>query len=113
MMEFYRVFDATFGVRCAASGQSASTHSDPIDCNGTSITAPLRRQAGKRKADDADRQGDSEEEDESLPKKSRSGNDDLGCQRKLACPYFKHNPRKYKNVHSCLGPGWVPIARLK
>jgi tetratricopeptide (TPR) repeat protein len=32
---------------------------------------------------------------------------------KYACPYFKHNPTKYKEWRSCPGPGWLTVHRLK
>ncbi|KAI8210397.1 hypothetical protein K4K52_012259 [Colletotrichum sp. SAR 10_76] len=32
---------------------------------------------------------------------------------KLACPFFKHNPRKYKNQRPCCGPGWDHVHRIK
>ncbi|KXH48476.1 hypothetical protein CSIM01_04855 [Colletotrichum simmondsii] len=32
---------------------------------------------------------------------------------KLACPFFKHNPRKYKSQRPCCGPGWDQVHRIK
>ncbi|OHW98968.1 hypothetical protein CSPAE12_02357 [Colletotrichum incanum] len=32
---------------------------------------------------------------------------------KLACPFFKHNPRKYKTQRPCCGPGWDHVHRIK
>ncbi|KAF3026681.1 hypothetical protein E8E14_014607 [Neopestalotiopsis sp. 37M] len=32
---------------------------------------------------------------------------------KLACPYFKRDPSKYKGRQACTGPGWSSISRLK
>ncbi|KAF0316775.1 hypothetical protein GQ607_015977 [Colletotrichum asianum] len=32
---------------------------------------------------------------------------------KLACPFFKHNSRKYKNQRPCCGPGWDHVHRIK
>ncbi|RFU31470.1 hypothetical protein B7463_g4863, partial [Scytalidium lignicola] len=31
----------------------------------------------------------------------------------LACPFFKHNPRKYMYWRSCPGPGWNTVHRIK
>lgn len=31
----------------------------------------------------------------------------------LACPFLKHNPRKYQNVRSCSSAGWKSTHRLK
>ncbi|KAF2492919.1 hypothetical protein BU16DRAFT_93784 [Lophium mytilinum] len=112
MMEFYRMFDATFGIRQVASGESAK--SGVVNCVNTSNGESAKPQNAKRKAADNNGRDDGENEDDQPRKRSKPSNDDdLECQRKLACPYFKRNPRKYGNVHSCLGPGWVAIARLK
>jgi hypothetical protein len=114
MAEFYTMFDAIFGIRYAASGQPNSAQQGSMNCIDPSNSGSTQPQNGKRKADDEERQGDGEDGDEKPPKKSKLINDeDLECQRRLACPYFKRNPRKYRNVHSCLGPGWIAIARLK
>ncbi|KAI1085070.1 hypothetical protein F5B20DRAFT_520893 [Whalleya microplaca] len=32
---------------------------------------------------------------------------------KLACPYFKYNPAKYKEWRICPGPGWRDVHRVK
>lgn len=32
---------------------------------------------------------------------------------KLACPFFKRDPSKYKGRQACTGPGWSSISRLK
>ena len=31
----------------------------------------------------------------------------------LACPFCKHDPARYKNVKTCMGPGWVSLHRVK
>jgi hypothetical protein len=59
---------------------------------------------------------DEDEEDRRLPKRSkdRNGNGPASSKRrKLACPYFKRNPRKYQNCRSCVGPGWESTHRMK
>ncbi|KAK0719110.1 hypothetical protein B0H67DRAFT_459235, partial [Lasiosphaeris hirsuta] len=33
--------------------------------------------------------------------------------KKLACPYYKRNPRKYSKWTSCPGPGWDEVHRVK
>ncbi|KAH6646192.1 hypothetical protein BKA67DRAFT_96281 [Truncatella angustata] len=32
---------------------------------------------------------------------------------RLACPFFKHNSRRYSSQQSCTGPGWETIHRVK
>lgn len=34
-------------------------------------------------------------------------------KKRLACPFFKHNPRRYQEERSCVGPGWRTVHRLK
>ncbi|KAL2266840.1 hypothetical protein VTJ83DRAFT_4117 [Remersonia thermophila] len=36
-----------------------------------------------------------------------------GGNKKFACPYFKRNPKKYRNWTSCPGPGWDEVHRVK
>ncbi|KAK1772731.1 hypothetical protein QBC33DRAFT_464203, partial [Phialemonium atrogriseum] len=35
------------------------------------------------------------------------------AERRFACPYFKHNPDRYRNERTCCGPGWTTVHRLK
>ena len=34
-------------------------------------------------------------------------------EKRLACPYFKREPEKYRNERSCPGRGWMTVHRLK
>jgi hypothetical protein len=34
-------------------------------------------------------------------------------KQKLACPFFKRNPRGYTGWRSCPGPGWLSVHRVK
>lgn len=33
--------------------------------------------------------------------------------KRLACPYYKHDPRKFRRARTCAGPGFNGIHRLK
>ncbi|KAK1523793.1 uncharacterized protein CCOS01_08880 [Colletotrichum costaricense] len=60
--------------------------------------------------------GEEEEEDEGnqLPRAKLSKvQEDANVGVKLACPFFKHNPRKYKSQRPCCGPGWDQVHRIK
>ncbi|KAI3557421.1 hypothetical protein CABS03_12006 [Colletotrichum abscissum] len=60
--------------------------------------------------------GEEEEEDEGnqLPRAKLSKvQEDTIVGAKLACPFFKHNPRKYKSQRPCCGPGWDQVHRIK
>ncbi|KAL0765739.1 hypothetical protein CaCOL14_011963 [Colletotrichum acutatum] len=61
---------------------------------------------------------DEEEEEEGdenqLPRAKLSKvQEDTIVGAKLACPFFKHNPRKYKTQRPCCGPGWDQVHRIK
>ncbi|KAK2041040.1 hypothetical protein LZ31DRAFT_26225 [Colletotrichum somersetense] len=79
------------------------------------------RSQGKRSSKH-DRPQDENDEDEG--NSDRDGNrppraklskihEDRNDGAKLACPFFKHNPRKYKNQRPCCGPGWDRVHRIK
>ncbi|KAK4139595.1 uncharacterized protein C8A04DRAFT_32922 [Dichotomopilus funicola] len=45
-----------------------------------------------------------------VPPSNTVGGGDSG---KFACPYFKRNPKKYREWTSCPGPGWDEVHRVK
>ncbi|KAI8220107.1 hypothetical protein K4K54_008894 [Colletotrichum sp. SAR 10_86] len=53
------------------------------------------------------------EEKQPPSKKFSKEQEDQVSGAKLACPFFKHNPRKYKNQRPCCGPGWDHVHRIK
>ena len=42
-------------------------------------------------------------------KRARRSSDD----KRFACPYFKHNQKKYTTERTCCGPGWIDVHRVK
>jgi hypothetical protein len=68
--------------------------------------------SGKRRVDDSTEDQASGVADAREVKKRRPvGDDEVG--RRLACPYFKRDPRKYSEERSCVGPGWRTVHRVK
>ncbi|KAL2873852.1 hypothetical protein SGCOL_011000 [Colletotrichum sp. CLE4] len=69
------------------------------------------RSAGDQAPDeDEDEQG----EENRLPRAKLSKvQEDVVEGAKLACPFFKYNPRKYKTQRPCCGPGWDHVHRIK
>lgn len=70
----------------------------------------------------ADRQGESGQEGHSDGDEHPSDRDTSESkgpkrkktdQRKLACPFFKHDPSKYRDWRTCPGPGWCDAHRVK
>ncbi|KAI3397829.1 hypothetical protein diail_10362 [Diaporthe ilicicola] len=96
------------------SGCSARPGSKPKD-GGSGYKAigaqngPSRK--GKQPASTDEHKGSDNEEDEApRPKKAKSEEAEV---RRLACPFFKRNPHRYKDQGKCVGPGWMTVHRLK
>lgn len=79
-------------------------------------------------ADRFTNEGDGDDDDESASRRKRtkvSGTNFMSAleTKALACPFYKHNPRRYspQNMHidsamryrTCAGPGWESISRLR
>jgi len=114
MTQFYEIFDASsFGYNSrgcsdSSSAQSVQTPAPTASANGRN----------KRKSNDRDDGQDNDDTGEGSGKRHKRNEDDSQCttveKRGFACPYFKHNPRKYHSSRSCSGPGgWDTIHRLK
>ncbi|KAG9194981.1 hypothetical protein G6011_00101 [Alternaria panax] len=59
-----------------------------------------------------------EDDDEDGPSKRRRGStatttDDSEFGAKFACPFYKHEPDRYRNRRTCPGPGWPSVHRMK
>lgn len=66
---------------------------------------------GKRPASNDENEGSGNEDNEApKPKKVKSEETEV---RRLACPFFKRNPHRYKDQGKCVGPGWLTVHRLK
>lgn len=66
---------------------------------------------GKRPAS-SDEHGGSDNEGNDAPKPKKAKSEETEVKR-LACPFFKRNPRRYKDQSKCVGPGWLTVHRLK
>jgi len=58
-----------------------------------------------------------EDDDEGGPNKRRRGSgttiDGSETGARFACPYYKHDPDRYRNRRTCPGPGWGTVHRMK
>lgn len=68
-------------------------------------------QKGKRPANTGEQEG-SDNEDNEAPKPKKAKSEEAEVKR-LACPFFKRNPHRYKDQSKCVGPGWLTVHRLK
>jgi hypothetical protein len=115
MADFYTLFDTTAGVTQRGvhsrpgHGQLSADFAASASYNGECS----RRQAGKRKGSGSKGNGDSGDESQKPAKRIKAADEVEEPERRLACPYFKRNPRKYWKTHPCLGPGWDSTHRLK
>ena len=120
---FNKWLDQVFGaMRRAAdeadsSGQSGGGGSHSAD--GQDAKKQARGQKRQyRREDDRDERDQSADENEdgdrrrrgNISKRARRITDD---KPKLACPFFKNDPIKYKSHRTCCGPGWDTVHRVK
>ncbi|KAK2013460.1 hypothetical protein LZ32DRAFT_530285 [Colletotrichum eremochloae] len=89
----------------------------PVQADGLSAP-PSGRGSNKhdrpRDENKEDEEGNSDGNGNRPPRAKLSKiHEDRGNGAKLACPFFKHNPRKYKNQRPCCGPGWDHVHRIK
>ncbi|KAH7089661.1 hypothetical protein FB567DRAFT_618902 [Paraphoma chrysanthemicola] len=101
-----------------------------IQCNGgngsasASYNSSLSHQGGRRvfqgvgkRKSRADDNPPPNEDDDEGPNKRRRGSlatvesSDSGLR--FACPFYKHEPNRYRNRRTCPGPGWPTVHRMK
>ncbi|POS80000.1 hypothetical protein DHEL01_v201606 [Diaporthe helianthi] len=96
----------TTSEQTAATNTSCSSSSSP-----GLLSCEERKKKGKRPANSDERNG-SENEGNEAPKHKKAKGDEAEVKR-LACPFFKRNPHRYKDQGKCVGPGWLTVHRLK
>ncbi|OTA65397.1 hypothetical protein K449DRAFT_403983 [Hypoxylon sp. EC38] len=57
--------------------------------------------------------GDGSERDKGKPKSSKTGSSPRPKHRYVACPFFKHNPDRYRSQEACSSRSWPTVSRLK
>jgi hypothetical protein len=102
----------------AAYMQCAGGHASKTQ-GGTSVPRGSRSSqasSGKRKA----RSGESlppDDPDEDDAKRRRvsvtTTTEDSETGPRFACPFFKHDPHRYRQKRTCGGPGWPTVHRMK
>lgn len=70
-----------------------------------------------RNESNGEQDGDEDSSDKSRSrKKPQDDSDDADpkkLHKKLACPYYKHDPHKRRSSGACCGPGWDSVHRIK
>ena len=90
------------------SGDTGTVQSEQLN----DYNVETRRLLDNRKRRPEDEDGD-DEGDGSNRKRPRQHDDDKEAPLRLACPFFKKNPRRYRLSRSCPGPGWSTVHRVK
>jgi len=88
---------------------------------GRSLNGPIsdqRHGLAQKRPRPRDNDGSGNENDDQHSRKrqqqrSDGGGDGESDPRKLACPYFKHDPTSHASRGACCGPGWPDVHRVK
>ncbi|KUI56146.1 hypothetical protein VP1G_03445 [Cytospora mali] len=91
------------------TGSSSAELTAPISSAGRGTRRGISRKGKRSASTDDDGSGDEENEG---PKAKKVKTDETEVKR-LACPFFKRNPHRYKDQGKCVGPGWSTVHRLK
>lgn len=89
---------------------AAAFAKQPIKPTPVVLLLSIQRQNGKRSSGEDDGQ---ESSGGAEHKKVRLDSPHDPETRRLACPYFKNNPLRYRTWQSCPGPVWITVHRLK
>lgn len=100
-------------VQCA-NGQSAKASAAGDTVRGRRGSA--QGSARKRKARNNDGLLPEDEEEDGVNKRRRvsvTTTEDSENGPRFACPFYKHDPNRYRNRRTCPGPGWPTVHRMK
>ncbi|KAF2728684.1 hypothetical protein EJ04DRAFT_581168 [Polyplosphaeria fusca] len=98
-------------IQCAGQSSQNST-SAPESSRGGRSTQPS---GGKRKSRPDDGPDDDPDEDGANKRRrvSITTTEDSEAGPRFACPFYKHDPNRYRNRRTCPGPGWPTVHRMK
>ncbi|KAI2625365.1 hypothetical protein GGS26DRAFT_199369 [Hypomontagnella submonticulosa] len=105
-------------VAATSSGDTSSANSGTFQSGSTratevSLGEPSRVITTSRQPKRVDRDGDGND-DNGEPKKVKPGSSTKSARKKVACPFFKHNPQKFMNFKGgCCCNTWADVSRLK
>lgn len=118
------LMDLDAEVQQRPSGSNRETTSESTDSSRSNTTVTQanyqnqRTNGLKRSLSNGDRQGD--DDDQRNPNKQRRMGEGPPCAprnlvvvKKLACPYYKHDPSKCSNTSTCAKSGWDTTHRVK
>lgn len=99
---------------CDGEGCSSRTHGSS---SGVMPNQSKRQSIGKKRQqrddpDGNDSGGDDRRRSPRNPKRMKKDSEEEE-KKKYACPYYKYDPTRFKNVRTCCGPGWDELHRVK
>ncbi|KAH6216553.1 hypothetical protein HBI42_126390 [Parastagonospora nodorum] len=107
------------GVALQCNGGNASTAASGNESSTQRGTRRVSQDSGKRKTryDEEPYHNDDGEGDKEIPNKRRRGSlATIGSSErgaKFACPFYKHEPHRFRARRTCPGPGWPTVHRMK
>ncbi|KAF2280372.1 uncharacterized protein EI97DRAFT_455271 [Westerdykella ornata] len=100
-------------IQCAGA---SSSRGHPSGANSTSRRGSVQGSNGKRRARGDDSLQPDEADDDGPTKRRRvsiATTEDSETGPRFACPFYKHDPDRYRNRRTCPGPGWPTVHRMK
>ncbi|KAK7740780.1 hypothetical protein SLS53_005248 [Cytospora paraplurivora] len=114
LMDHFFILSANDHKTCGGDEASQTTLSSAEVAVPVSGANSTRRRGtsgkGKRSAIPDDEGSDEEESGGPMTKKAKTDETEF---KRLACPFFKRNPYRYRDQGKCVGPGWTTVHRLK
>jgi len=97
---------------------SAATSSRPESSDSNQNqqeTSPKssKRQQQHQDSQDIEQPGEEEDNGDGQERQQKRAKVDDSMPKKLACPFFKRDSRKYQFWRACPGPGWDTVHRVK
>ena len=107
--------DATYRQCTGNNAPGARSGAGPMSQQGSRKSSQSSGQKRKARPEGSPPPDD---DDENTPNKRRRGSaattaDSSDSGARFACPFFKHDPERYRNRRTCPGPGWPTVHRMK
>lgn len=101
--------------QCAGNNTSSAPTAPYISLDQSSRTTSLS--TGSKRKSRQEGTPPPDDDDEGSPNKRRRGSmatsDESETGVRFACPFYKHDPNRYRNRRTCAGPGWPTVHRMK
>jgi hypothetical protein len=100
-------------IQCAG-GQSSKSRGTGEASTGR--RGSIQASSGKRKSRDNEPLLPDDQGDDGPNKRRRvsiTTTEDSEIGPRFACPFYKHDPNRYRNRRTCPGPGWPTVHRMK